>query len=246
MPTHGPAGHRHGASSCTAAAGCPTTSRSPAPGSAPGRCGWPTAPTRCTAAWSPGSSSAKYARGEPRTPGPRHRRRVRARARRWPRAFRGRRRADDGAAPTDERSTTGRRALPRSSTSRSDDDWAAARRAGSRSTGAASTCSSTTPASRAAAGSTSPALDEWEWIIEINLFGVVRGCRTFVPMFKQQRSGHIVNVASLAGLVHPAGMALLQRGQGRRGGAHRDARPRARAVRRARAAWSARRTSGPT
>ena len=31
--------------------------------------------------------------------------------------------------------------------------------------------------------------------------------RTFVPMFKRQRSGHIVNIASLAGLVHPAGMA---------------------------------------
>jgi NAD(P)-dependent dehydrogenase (short-subunit alcohol dehydrogenase family) len=50
-------------------------------------------------------------------------------------------------------------------------------------------------------------LDEWEWITEINLFGVVRGCRTFVPMLKRQRSGHLVNVASLAGLVHPAGMA---------------------------------------
>ncbi len=50
-------------------------------------------------------------------------------------------------------------------------------------------------------------LDEWEWIIEINLLGVVRGCRTFVPMLKRQRAGRIVNVASLAGLVHPAGMA---------------------------------------
>jgi NAD(P)-dependent dehydrogenase (short-subunit alcohol dehydrogenase family) len=50
-------------------------------------------------------------------------------------------------------------------------------------------------------------LDEWEWITEINLFGVVRGCRAFVPMLKRQRSGRIVNVASLAGLVHPAGMA---------------------------------------
>jgi NAD(P)-dependent dehydrogenase (short-subunit alcohol dehydrogenase family) len=49
-------------------------------------------------------------------------------------------------------------------------------------------------------------LDEWQWITEINLFGVVRGTRTFVPVFKQQGSGHIVNVASLAGLVHPAGM----------------------------------------
>ena len=50
-------------------------------------------------------------------------------------------------------------------------------------------------------------MDEWEWITNINLFGVVRGTRTFVPVFKRQRSGHIVNVASLAGLVHPAGMA---------------------------------------
>ena len=49
-------------------------------------------------------------------------------------------------------------------------------------------------------------LDEWQWITEINLFGVVRGVRTFTPVFKQQRSGTIVNIASLAGLVHPAGM----------------------------------------
>jgi NAD(P)-dependent dehydrogenase (short-subunit alcohol dehydrogenase family) len=50
-------------------------------------------------------------------------------------------------------------------------------------------------------------LDEWQWITEINLFGAVRGTRTFVPVFKRQRSGTILNVASLAGLVHPAGMA---------------------------------------
>jgi NAD(P)-dependent dehydrogenase (short-subunit alcohol dehydrogenase family) len=49
-------------------------------------------------------------------------------------------------------------------------------------------------------------MDEWRWITEINLFGVVRGTKTFTPMFKEQRSGHLVNVASLAGLVHPAGM----------------------------------------
>lgn len=50
-------------------------------------------------------------------------------------------------------------------------------------------------------------MDEWQWITEINLFGVVRGTRTFAPMLKEQGAGHIVNVASLAGLVHPAGMA---------------------------------------
>ncbi len=50
-------------------------------------------------------------------------------------------------------------------------------------------------------------LDEWRWITEINLFGVVQGTAAFVPVFKRQGSGHVVNVASLAGLVHPAGMA---------------------------------------
>jgi NAD(P)-dependent dehydrogenase (short-subunit alcohol dehydrogenase family) len=50
-------------------------------------------------------------------------------------------------------------------------------------------------------------LDEWQRIVDINLLGTVRGCRAFTPLFKRQRSGCIVNVASLAGLVHPAGMA---------------------------------------
>lgn len=50
-------------------------------------------------------------------------------------------------------------------------------------------------------------LEEWRRLTEVNLFGAVRGTRTFTPLFKRQRSGHVVNVASLAGLVHPAGMA---------------------------------------
>jgi NAD(P)-dependent dehydrogenase (short-subunit alcohol dehydrogenase family) len=49
-------------------------------------------------------------------------------------------------------------------------------------------------------------LEEWRWITDVNLFGVVRGVRAFTPLLKEQRSGRIVNVASLAGLVHPAGM----------------------------------------
>src|SRR6476620_4924855 len=44
-------------------------------------------------------------------------------------------------------------------------------------------------------------LDDWEWIIDINLMGVVRGCRIFTSLFKKQGFGHIVNVASIAGLV---------------------------------------------
>ena len=50
-------------------------------------------------------------------------------------------------------------------------------------------------------------MQEWSRVTEINLFGVVRGCHTFARMFKDQRSGHIVNIASIAGLVHPPGMA---------------------------------------
>jgi NAD(P)-dependent dehydrogenase (short-subunit alcohol dehydrogenase family) len=44
-------------------------------------------------------------------------------------------------------------------------------------------------------------LDDWRWIIDINLLGVVRGCREFTPLFKKQQRGHFVNVASIAGLL---------------------------------------------
>ncbi len=50
-------------------------------------------------------------------------------------------------------------------------------------------------------------LEEWEWIVDINLLGVVRGCATFAPLLKTQRSGHLVNIASAAGLVHPPQMS---------------------------------------
>jgi NAD(P)-dependent dehydrogenase (short-subunit alcohol dehydrogenase family) len=49
-------------------------------------------------------------------------------------------------------------------------------------------------------------MDDWQWIFDINLFGVVRGTRAFTPILKAQGSGRIVNTASLAGLVHPPGM----------------------------------------
>lgn len=49
-------------------------------------------------------------------------------------------------------------------------------------------------------------IEEWQRLIDINLLGVVRGTKTFVPMMKAAGAGTIVNIASLAGLVHPAGM----------------------------------------
>lgn len=50
-------------------------------------------------------------------------------------------------------------------------------------------------------------MDDWERIVSINLLGVVRGTRTFVPMMKAQGSGQIVSTASIAGLIHPPAMA---------------------------------------
>jgi NAD(P)-dependent dehydrogenase (short-subunit alcohol dehydrogenase family) len=88
---------------------------------------------------------------------------------------------------------------------RSDDDWAAARDWVEEHWGGLDVLVNN--AGVAGGGRVDVAgMDEWQWITEINLFGLVRGTRTFVPMFKEQRSGHIVNIASLAGLVHPAGM----------------------------------------
>src|SRR3546814_13789456 len=50
-------------------------------------------------------------------------------------------------------------------------------------------------------------MDDWQWIVDINLLGVVRGCRVFTPLMKTQGSGVIVNIASMAGLIHPPQMA---------------------------------------
>ena len=43
---------------------------------------------------------------------------------------------------------------------------------------------------------------DWQWIVDINLLGVVRGCRVFTPMLRAQGGGRLVNIASMAGLVH--------------------------------------------
>jgi NADP-dependent 3-hydroxy acid dehydrogenase YdfG len=48
---------------------------------------------------------------------------------------------------------------------------------------------------------------DWDWIWEINVKGVVLGCRTFVPDFKARGSGHLVNVASLAGIMNLPAMS---------------------------------------
>jgi NAD(P)-dependent dehydrogenase (short-subunit alcohol dehydrogenase family) len=42
---------------------------------------------------------------------------------------------------------------------------------------------------------------DWEWCFGINLFGAIRGIRAFLPQMLERGSGHIVNTASIAGLI---------------------------------------------
>jgi len=44
---------------------------------------------------------------------------------------------------------------------------------------------------------------DWKWILGVNLWGVIHGIRTFVPLLVDQDEGHVVNTASLAGLTSP-------------------------------------------
>ena len=44
-------------------------------------------------------------------------------------------------------------------------------------------------------------LEDWRFEIDIMLMSVIYGCRAFIPVMKKQGRGHIVNVASSAGIV---------------------------------------------
>ncbi len=47
----------------------------------------------------------------------------------------------------------------------------------------------------------------WDWVLGVNLMGVVHGLRTFTPRIVASGGGHIVNTASMAGLTSPAFMS---------------------------------------
>ena len=50
---------------------------------------------------------------------------------------------------------------------------------------------------------------DWEWCLGVNVHGVIHGLRSFVPvMLAQGEEGHIVNTASVAGLISPPSMAI--------------------------------------
>jgi NAD(P)-dependent dehydrogenase (short-subunit alcohol dehydrogenase family) len=46
-------------------------------------------------------------------------------------------------------------------------------------------------------------VDDWRWILGVNLWGVIHGVRSFAPRLIAQDEGHIVNTASVAGLISP-------------------------------------------
>ena len=57
-------------------------------------------------------------------------------------------------------------------------------------------------------------LADWQWVLGVNLWGVVHGVRLFTPMMLEQARrdpayrGHIVNTASMAGLLTPPNMGI--------------------------------------
>lgn len=54
-------------------------------------------------------------------------------------------------------------------------------------------------------------LDDWTWIIGTNLWSVIHGVRTFVPiLLAQGQEGHIVNTASVAGLIAGPGLGAYK------------------------------------
>ena len=49
--------------------------------------------------------------------------------------------------------------------------------------------------------------DAWDWVMRINLMGVIHGLEAFVPQLKAHGRGHIINTASMAGMRGMPGMA---------------------------------------
>jgi NAD(P)-dependent dehydrogenase (short-subunit alcohol dehydrogenase family) len=54
-------------------------------------------------------------------------------------------------------------------------------------------------------------LRDWEWVLGVNLWGVIHGVRSFVPiMLEQDTDGHVVNTASIAGLISGSSLGIYK------------------------------------
>jgi NAD(P)-dependent dehydrogenase (short-subunit alcohol dehydrogenase family) len=52
---------------------------------------------------------------------------------------------------------------------------------------------------------------DWEWALGVNLWGVIHGVRVFTPLMRAEQSPcHIVNTASIAGLISPPGLGIYR------------------------------------
>ncbi|HLV18276.1 MAG TPA: SDR family oxidoreductase [Pseudomonas sp.] len=49
-------------------------------------------------------------------------------------------------------------------------------------------------------------LEDWDWQLSVNLMGVVKGCKAFLPLLERSR-GRIINIASLAALMQAPAMS---------------------------------------
>jgi len=50
-------------------------------------------------------------------------------------------------------------------------------------------------------------LDDWRWMLDVNLMSVVRGCQAFLPGMVAQGGGHVINTASFAGVACAGGLS---------------------------------------
>jgi NAD(P)-dependent dehydrogenase (short-subunit alcohol dehydrogenase family) len=51
--------------------------------------------------------------------------------------------------------------------------------------------------------------EDWEWVMNVNFWGVVHGIEVFLPrLIEQRQGGHIVNTASMAGLAGMPGLGV--------------------------------------
>ncbi len=50
-------------------------------------------------------------------------------------------------------------------------------------------------------------LADWKHVLDVNLWGVIHGCHSFVPLLRKQGTGHILNIASAAGLISTSYLA---------------------------------------
>jgi NAD(P)-dependent dehydrogenase (short-subunit alcohol dehydrogenase family) len=48
-------------------------------------------------------------------------------------------------------------------------------------------------------------ITEFDWLFRINFWGVVHGCKFFLPLLEREPEAHIVNISSVFGLIAPAG-----------------------------------------